>query len=55
MKRENLDEAMRKSSAEPVKQGGGCCGLGKLGHIDTELVDDMSNKIGDLWLMISLT
>ncbi len=54
MKDKEIDKASREGPDTTVKQVRSCCAFPKIDCIDTNIVEDMSRKIGDLWLVISL-
>ena len=54
MKDEKMDRGFRESPTKTAKQGRSCCALTNLSCINNDFLEDMTGKIGDLWLMISL-
>ncbi len=55
MKPENREKALRESSTEVVKRVRSFWTALKPSRLNTRFMEEMSGRIGDLWLMISLT
>jgi hypothetical protein len=53
MKDKEIDKASREDPDTSIKQVGSFCAFPKMDWIDTNMVEDMSRKIGNLWLVIS--
>jgi hypothetical protein len=54
MKAEKIDKGLEESPANTAQPGHSCCGMRNFSYTDTDCVEEMSGRIGDLWLMISL-
>jgi len=55
MEDQEIGKTSGERPAETAKRGRSCCSPANLGCVNTDCIEDMNGKIGDLWLMISLT
>jgi hypothetical protein len=54
MKKQKQGQASEERLPETAKPGRSCCLLPNLVCANTDCIEEMSGKIGNLWLMISL-
>jgi hypothetical protein len=54
MKEQKQGKTSEEKPSETAKRCPSCCSVANLGSVDTDCIEDIGGKIGDLWLMISL-